>query len=408
VPGRVRGRQAELGALVALLDRVTATDSDDVAALVVRGEAGQGKTALLDWLADAARDRGVTVLRATGVEFERGLAFSGLTAALRPLLHRIDELPPTQGEALRGALGLRPAWAAALTVYGATLSLLSLGVDAAPVLVVVDDAQWLDTASLEAFVFAAHRSAADAVGFVFGQRVGHTTVLDQARFARLGLGGLDRDAAVTLLRAEGVAPAVAARCWRLTHGNPLALLEGARGLSPAQRRGDAPLPAVLPVDDRLLEDYRGRLAALPPAALRALGVAALAANDDLGIITAALAALGGAPGDLDAAERAGVVTLARGRARWRHPLLRCAVHSMLSADQLRGTHRALAGATAAAGREGAVWHLADSVTGPDDDVAAQLAAGIVAHAPFATQTTAAGLFATPGGFLVAGQTSAWR
>ncbi len=367
---------AELGVLAGLLDRVPAVGDDDAAAaaVVVRGDAGQGKTALLDWVADAGRDRGFIVLRATGVEFERGLAFSGLTAALRPLLPRIDELPPAQADALRGALGLAPARAAVLTVYGATLSLLSLGADAAPVLVVVDDAQWLDVASLEAFVFAAHRSAADAVGFVFAQRVGHLTLLEQARFATVGLGGLDRDAAVALLEPEGVDPTVAARCWRLTHGNPLAMLEGARGLSPAQRRGESPLPAVLPVDDRLLDDYRDRLAALSPATLRALGVAALAANDDVGTITSALAALGGAPSDLTAAERAGVVTLVRGRAYWRHPLLRCAVHSMLTAGELRATHRSLAGATADAGSDVAVWHLADSVTGPDDQVAARLAA----------------------------------
>ena len=354
-----------------LLDDVP---GDSTAVLVVRGEAGQGKTALLDWMAAEARERGFEVLRATGVEFERGLPFSGLTAVLRPLLHRLDELTAAQAEALRGALGLAPASATALTVYGATLALLSLGAEASSVLVVVDDAHWVDAASLEALVFAAHRCDADGVGFVFAQRSGHTTALDQGRFAMVDLEGLDREAAVALLGDGDVAPAVAARCWQLTNGNPLALLEGARGLSPAQRQGETPLPPVLPVDDRLLDDYRSRLAMLPRTTLRALGVAALAPNDDASIIISALARLGGRSDDLDAAERASVVTLARGRVRWRHPLLRCAAYNALVADERRDLHRVLADVTSAAGHPDiAVWHMAESVTGPDDDVAKQLA-----------------------------------
>ena len=374
----LRGREAELDLIAGLLGDVR---SDRAAVVVVRGDAGQGKTALLDEAAAEARSRGFEVLRATGVEFERGLAFSGLTAVLRPLLPHVDRLTTVQAGALRGALGLAAARATALTVYGATLSLLSLGANRSPVLVVIDDAQWLDASSLEALVFAAQRCDADGVGFVFAQRSARATALDQARFPATELGGLDREAAVAVLGDEGVAPAVAARCWELTSGNPLALLEGARGLSPAQRQGDAPLPPVLPVDDRLLDDYRDRLAALPKATLRALGVAALAPNDDLSIIASALAELGGAGDDLDAAERAGVVTLAEGRARWRHPLLRCAAHNGLAPDERRDLHRALAGATAAAGHgDVAVWHLAESVTEPDDDVAEQLAsAGAAAY-----------------------------
>jgi DNA-binding CsgD family transcriptional regulator len=369
---RLWGRETELDRLGGLLDEVP---TDRAAVLVVRGDAGQGKTVLLDRVAADARDRGFETLRATGVEFERGLPFSGLTAVLRPLLPRLDELTAAQAASLRGALGLAPASATALTVYGATLSLLSLGAETSPVLVGVDDAHWVDAASLEALVFAAHRCDADRVGFVFTQRSGHTTALDQGRFARVELEGLDRGAAVDLLGDEDVAPAVAARCWRLTNGNPLALLEGARGLSPAQRQGEAPLPPVLPVDDRLLDDYRSRLAVLPRATLRALGIAALAPNDDAGTITSALARLGGRSDDLDIAERAGVVTLARGRVRWRHPLLRCAAHSALVADERRDLHRVLADVASAAGHaDVAVWHMAESVTGPDAGVADRLAA----------------------------------
>jgi DNA-binding CsgD family transcriptional regulator len=369
---QLRGRETELETLGGLLDDVP---EDRAAVLVVRGDAGQGKTALLDCVAARARDRGFQVLRATGIEFERVLPFSGLTAVLRPLLHRLDDLTEAQATALRGALGLAPTSATALTVYGATLALLSLGADTSPVLVVVDDAHWVDAASLEALVFAARRCHADGVGFVFAQRSGHTSAVDQGRFATMELQGLDPDAAVARLGDEGVAPAVARQCWQLTNGNPLALLEGARGLSPAQRRGEAPLPPVLPVDDRLLDDYRSRLAVLPRMTLRALGVAALAPNDDSNIITSALARLGGHIDDLDAAERAGVVTLASGRVRWRHPLLRCAAHNALVADERRDLHRVLADVTSATGHADiAVWHMAESVTGPDDDVADRLAA----------------------------------
>jgi DNA-binding CsgD family transcriptional regulator len=366
------GRHAELARLGDLLDAVGPAGPSVV---VVQGAAGQGKTMLLDWTAGAARERGLRVLRATGVEFERGLAFSGLTAVLRPLLARLDGLTALQAQALRGALGLERSESQALAVYSATLSLLSLVAEVAPVVVVVDDAQWVDPASLEALTFAAHRCDADRVGFVFAQRSGVPCVLDQARFPRLDLAGLDEQAAVDLLAASGVAPAVASRCWLLTLGNPLALIEGARGLTPAQRRGEAPLPAVLPVDDRLLEQFRRELADLPPATLRALGLAALAADGDLGVVAGALAALGGTTDDLGPAEARGIVRLSEGRVEWRHPLLRCAVHEEIEAAERRALHGALAAAAGAAGQdERAVWHLAESVTGPDDAIADRLAA----------------------------------
>lgn len=370
--GTLYGRDVELAALDRLLDDV-ATDRASV--VVLHGDAGAGKTVLLDRAAATARDGGFTVLRATGVEFERGLAFSGLIAVLRPLVDRLEDLTPVQADALAGALGLGPARAPALTVYAATLSLLSLGADPSPVLVMVDDAHWLDPASLEALVFATHRCDADGVGFAFAVRPGHPCALDQARFAAIRLDGLDHDAAVALLGEQGVAPDVAEACRRLTHGNPLALIEGARGLSPAQRRGDAPLPAALPVDRRLLDEYRSGLSGLAAATLRALAAAALTPDDDVGIVAAAVADLGGAPGDLDAAERAGVVDLSGGRVRWRHPLVRCAAHDGLPVADRRAVHRALSAATAAAGHhERAVWHLAQSVAEPDDEVAERLAA----------------------------------
>ena len=365
------GRGPELAALARLLDNAAAGRAS---VLVLRGEAGLGKTALVEWTAGEASDRGLTVLRATGMEFESELAFAGLTAVLRPLLDRIDGLTDVQARSLRGALGLEHADGPALTVYGAALSLLSQAAVDRPMAVLVDDGQWMDRASLETLIFAAHRCSADRVGVVFAQRTGVPCLLDQPRFPRLDLAGLDAEAAVVLLADLGVSPAVAERCWELTHGNPLALIEGVRGLSPGQRVGEAPLPPVLPVDDRLLADFRARLAGMPAPVLQALGVAALVPDGDIDLVGAALAALGADADGLVPAEAAGVVTLERGRVEWRHPLLRCAAHQVLEAGQRRELHRALAGATDAAGHaDRSVWHLSQSVSGRDADVAEQLA-----------------------------------
>ncbi len=365
------GRDAELAALAGLLDAVAAATSR---VMVLGGEAGLGKSALLDWTIREARDRGFTVLRATGVEFEQGLAFSGLSAVVRPLLDRLDDLDPSQARALRGALGLVDAEGRLLTVHGALLALVSAAAEDAPVLVAVDDAQWIDQSSLESLVFAAHRCDADRVGFLFAHRTGLPCLLDRTDFDRLALGGLPRDAAVAMLAAGGVDEGVAARIWKRTRGNPLALIEAGRNLTDGQRTGGNPLPAILPIGDRLVDSFGNRLSQLPQATLAALGAAALESDDDLTLVAAALARVDGSLDDLAPAESAGVVELGDGRVRWRHPLVRAAVLHLLDVGCQRSLHRALAQAAADADRhERALWHLSESVLGPDDAVAAQMA-----------------------------------
>jgi DNA-binding CsgD family transcriptional regulator len=364
------GREDELATLGGMLDALAAATSQ---VTVLSGEAGLGKSSLVDWTIREARQRGFTVLKAAGVEFEQGLAFSGLSAVVRPLLDRLDDLDPSQARALQGALGLVDADGRLLAVHGATLALVSAAAEDAPVLVAVDDAQWIDQSSLESLVFVAHRCEADRVGFLFAHRSGLPCLLDRTEFSRLVLGGLPKEAAVDLLKEEGVDAVVAARCWELTRGNPLALIEAGRALHPGQRTGASALPAVLPIGERLLDSFGAQLAQLPPATLTALGAAALEADDDVAVVGTTLTRVGGRLDDLAPAETAGVVELVEGKVHWRHPLVRAAVLHLLDVGSQRALHRALAAAATAAGRhDRALWHLSESVVGPDDAVAARM------------------------------------
>ncbi|HET6950369.1 MAG TPA: LuxR family transcriptional regulator [Acidimicrobiales bacterium] len=366
------GREDEMKSLASMLDDVAAAQSR---VTVLTGDAGLGKSVLVDWAIGEARQRGFTVLRATGIEFEQALAFSGLSAVVRPLLDRLDALDASQARALRGALGLVDADGRLLMVHGATLALVSAAAENTPVLVAIDDAQWLDQSSLESLVFAAHRCEADRVGFLFAQRSGLPCLLDRTDFDRLDLRGLPREAAVELLGQAGVADEVAGRCWELTRGNPLALMEAGRGLTPGQCTGAAPLPAVLPIGDRLVDSFGAQLAKLPDATLTALGAAALVGDDDVATLARALDRVGSRVAGLAPAESSGVVRIVEGRVTWRHPLMRAAVLHLLDIGRQRELHRALAEAAGEVGQhEAALWHLSESVVGPDHTVAEQMVA----------------------------------
>jgi DNA-binding CsgD family transcriptional regulator len=367
---RLIGRAEEQSALASVL---AATTARRASVLIVRGLAGQGKTTLLDWLAEQACHEGVTVLRTTGVEFEMGVAYSGLTAVLRPIIGHLDALPPALSGALRGALDLSPEDATTLATYSATLALLSAA-EETRTLVLVDDAHWVDHSSLEALLFAAHRCDADRVGFVFAQRSGMPCLVDQARFPVVELGGLDPAAATELLAQFDVVPDVAQRCWERTDGNPMALIEGAKGLTADQRSGRSPLPVVLPVAEGLLDAFRGQLSAMRSSVLQALRVAALEGDNDINVIAAGVQLLGGDIEDLTTAEHGGLVVVVDGRVRWRHPVLRAAVSAGMTASERRRVHRALAEVMTEVGQvDRAVWHMSESVVGLDDAVAGRLA-----------------------------------
>jgi DNA-binding CsgD family transcriptional regulator len=366
------GRERELELVDELLGRARRARSD---ALVVRGEAGIGKTALLDHTVERAD--GMTVVRALGVESEAELQFSGLLELLRPLLGHLPQIPARQAEALRSALGLGEAEAHdRFTIGAATLSLLAAAAEANPILVVVDDAQWLDCATTEALLFAAKRLEADAAAFLFAVREGEGRGFDPPGLERLELGGLDADEAKRLLARAGdqaVEPDVVRRLGEATQGNPLALLEVRSLLTPEQLAGREPLPEPLPAGATLERAFAWRADRLPEEAQRALVVAAVSLSPELEPVAEALAQLGIERSALEPAEDEGLLAIADGRIDFRHPLVRSAIFHGAAPSERRAAHRALADAVRdRRDPERWAWHLASAALGVDEEAAAAL------------------------------------
>jgi DNA-binding CsgD family transcriptional regulator len=340
-------------------------------ALLIRGEPGIGKTALLRYAIDLAE--ALTIVRATGVESETELEYSGLVELCQPILSGLDGLPEHQADALRGALGLSAARAGDRFMVGAaTIGLLSLVAESRPLLVVVDDAQWLDAASADALTFAARRLAADPVAFLVGVRDGSPAFASV--FDELELSGLDADTAGRLVeRAAGAAvpDEVAARLYDATQGNPLALVELPRVLSAEQLAGQAVIHDPVPVGARVEQAYTGAIETCSQETRRALLALALSASGDVALIARAL----GSAGALEPAEDAGLVVHDGTRFVFHHPLVRSAVVQAAAPSSLREAHRSLADGLAAQGNEEeAAWHRAAAAVGHDEDAAAGLAA----------------------------------
>src|SRR2546423_12928676 len=246
-----------------VLDRLLeAVRQDESRALVVRGEPGVGKTALLEYLVEQAS--GCRVVRAAGVQSEMELAFAGLHQLLAPMLDRLERLPVPQRDALRTALGLSPASAPdRLFVALAVLSLLSDVAEERPLICVVDDEQWLDRASAQALAFVARRLEAEGVGLVFAARAASD---DLAGVPELFVGGLSQADARALLDPVLSGPldsGVRDQIVSETRGNPLALLELPREVTPAELAGGFGLPGAMPLSGRIEESFRRRLEALP-------------------------------------------------------------------------------------------------------------------------------------------------
>ena len=379
------GRDEERALVARLLDGARRGTSG---AIVVRGDPGVGKTALL---ADAvARAQDMTILQATGVESEAQLEFSGLLELTRPLLGDLGSLPPHQADVLRGALGFtgnggRDRFA----VGAATLGLLAAAAEERPVLVVVDDAQWLDEASMDALRFAARRLAADAVAFIFATRE-RDDDLSGAGFAEVSLAGLDLEASRRLLAevyGDEVASAVAARVHEATAGHPLALVELEH--EAATTASIEPLP----VGARIERAFAIRVAALAAPERAALLVAAAVGSTELEPIVRALPLRGLDAEALDRAEEEGLVDLRAGRFAFRHPLLRSVVYQRAASDERRDAHGAAAEVFGALGDpERRAWHLAAAAAGLDDTAAGALVDVAVAAQARGAHAAAAAAF----------------
>jgi DNA-binding CsgD family transcriptional regulator len=389
--GALVGRERECAAIDRLLEVAARGESSS---LVLRGEAGIGKTALLTHAAE--RGGSNIVLRTAGVEAESDLAFAGLYGLLRPIVGKLGELPETQADALAGALGLAPSVGSdRLLVSAATLSLLAAASEEAPVLCLIDDAQFLDAASAEALVFSARRLAAEPVAMLFAVREGEARTFAAPGLPELVLEGLGAEAAARLVRASAPAAADTVREWLLAEaaGNPLALLELPSGLSEDQLIGSAALPEAIPLTSRLRSAFAQRVDRLPTQTRTALLIAAV---DDGGEVATVVRAAGetGLPEDvLDSAERAGLLRMVGGRIVFRHPLVRSALHESSTLSQRRGAHAALAAALSGADdADRRAWHQALAALSTDEEVAAALEASARRYQARAGHASAATAF----------------
>jgi DNA-binding CsgD family transcriptional regulator len=340
---------------------------------VLRGEAGVGKSALLEYLVRAAS--GCAIARTTGIESEVELAFAGLHQLCAPFVDRLELLPPPQRDALGTALGRRGGDAPDRFLVGlAVLSLLSDVAEERPLVCVIDDAQWLDAASAQALAFVARRLGAESVGLVFAVRE-PTGERHLDGLAELVVGGLDDADARALLEAVVAGPLderVRDRIVTETHGNPLALLELPRGRTPAQLAGGFGLDGGPALTGRIEESFSEQLAELPPETRLVLLVAAAEPIGDPLLLWKAVGVLGIDPGAATPASDAGLVELGA-QVRFRHPLARSAVYRAAAPADRQRIHAALAEATdASVDPDRRAWHRAQATAGLDEDVAGEL------------------------------------
>lgn len=363
------GRSRELAAIDAFLAGVRKEQAES---MLLRGSPGIGKTCLLEHAARLAAGGGFTVLRTRGAESESELAFAGISDLLRPVLGLLDSLPEPQAQALRGALRLTDSVAEPFAVAAATLGVLAAASEECPLLLVVDDAHWLDRPSLQALLFCARRLDADPVGILFAVRDDATAAFGRDGMAELVVSGLAASGAEALLERSWGRPTDAGVAETLCHatgGNPLALVELTRELSEGQLCGSEPLPDPLPSVSGIDAAFRRRVADLDPELSTALLVVAADQQGSLAAVAAACRELGVDPVVLEAAEATGLARVRGDRIEFDHPLLRSAVYHGADPDERRRAHRALAGATQGDGR---AWHLATATLVPNEDIAAQL------------------------------------
>jgi DNA-binding CsgD family transcriptional regulator/tetratricopeptide (TPR) repeat protein len=365
---RLVGRQRERAVLERLLD--TARNGHG-AVLVVLGEPGVGKTALLEYAVEAGED--FRVVRAAGVEREMELDYAALQQLCSPIIEFSERLPEPQSDALGVAFGLSPGQAPSPFLVGlAVLGLLSEAAGQQPLLCLVDDAQWLDDASARAIAFVARRLLAERIALAFAAR--HVSS-GWVRFPQLRVDPLGRRDARALLEsvlAARLDESVLEQIVTETGGNPLALLELPRGLTPAQLAGGFGLPVALPLSAGIEQSFARRLARLPRDARRLLLLAAAEPVGDLALLWRAARQLGIPETAAHAAESEDLLTL-NGAVAFRHPLVRSAVYGAADPSAQREVHRALADATdPQVHPDRRAWHRARAASVPDEELAGEL------------------------------------
>ena len=359
-----------------MLDQLVVRIREQGGALVVRGAPGIGKTALLAAASAAASSRGVSVLRTAGVQSETGLAFGGLHQLLTPVLARLDRLPDPQRDALSAAFGVLDVPAPdPFLIALAALNLLVDAAEAGPLLLVVDDAQWLDPPTASALSFIARRVDAESITVLFAARDGPAGPLDDAGLPELPVGGLDDAAAGELVDASAadLPPGVRRRVLQIAAGNPLALLElpDVLRLDDARAAGLSPGPVSL--TSRLERAFAAHLSGLPEQTRDLLLCAAADESASAAELLAAASVLRGAEVLLDAlaaAEGDGLAAVVDGLIVFRHPLVRSALYQSATPGRRRLVHAALA-AVLTEDPDRRVWHVAASTVGPDESVAAE-------------------------------------
>jgi DNA-binding CsgD family transcriptional regulator len=364
------GRSGETTTLDRLLEAVRAGESR---ALAIRGDAGVGKTALLEYVAEHAM--GCRVARAAGVQAEMELAFAGLHQLCAPMLDRLERLPGPQRDALGAAFGLTTGHAPDRFLVGlAVLSLLAEVAEERPLVCLIDDVQWLDRASAQALAFVARRLLAESVGVIFAVRTG-AEERDAAGLPELVVDGLREDDARTLLASVIRVPLdeeVRDRIVAESRGNPLALLELPLGLAADEAPGGFAHPAARPLASHIEQSFRRRLEVLPPETQQLLLVAAAEPVGDPAMLWRAAERLGLGAEAATPASEAGLLEVGA-RVRFRHPLVRSAIYQAASAQNRQSAHRVLAEATDPdVDPDRRAWHRAHATASRDEDVAREL------------------------------------
>jgi DNA-binding CsgD family transcriptional regulator len=368
VPAGLSGRGAECTKLEQLVDQARGGESQ---VLVVRGEAGIGKTALLDHLAASTPD--FELIRTAGVESDMELAYAGLQQLCAPLMDRMAALPEPQRDALNIAFGRSTGPTPDRFLVGlAVLGLFSVVAESRPVCCLVDDAQWLDRVSAQTLGFVARRLPAEPIMLVCALREPVDGLTGLPKLTLRGLADTDARALLHAALPGRIDPQVADRIVAETHGNPLALLELPRGLSAAELAGGYYRPDVQPVAGQIEDHFLTQVRSLPDHTQRLLLVAAAEPVGDVALLLRAAESLGLTESAIDPAVRAGLIEVGMW-VRFRHPLVRSAIYRAAVGGDRRAAHRALAEATdPAADPDRRAWHRAHAAIGPDESVAAEL------------------------------------